>query len=191
MALLQPSPVLRRVAFERLAHQVLKLSASTSPSLACFSTSTSTLTSPSTTPPTATTIASLVISRPCLHPKSCTPTLSVPFAFSRSRTAAQHWSPAFSVIRRLNTSSSNKTAAAATFDARYENETASSTSESAQSKAKSFPAASSKSVAYWLLGSAASVFGIVVLGGLTRLTESGYAHMPPCLLRPTTFKQCV
>ncbi|KAI0912685.1 cytochrome c oxidase assembly protein COX15 [Ustulina deusta] len=32
---------------------------------------------------------------------------------------------------------------------------------------------SSKAVAYWLLGSAASVFGIVVFGGLTRLTESG------------------
>jgi cytochrome c oxidase assembly protein subunit 15 len=39
---------------------------------------------------------------------------------------------------------------------------------------KSFPQTSSKSVAYWLLGSAASVFGIVVFGGLTRLTESGY-----------------
>ncbi|KAL5113349.1 Cytochrome c oxidase assembly protein cox15 [Pleosporales sp. CAS-2024a] len=39
--------------------------------------------------------------------------------------------------------------------------------------ARSFPATSSPSVAYWLLGSAASVFGIVVLGGLTRLTESG------------------
>jgi hypothetical protein len=35
------------------------------------------------------------------------------------------------------------------------------------------PEKSSKSVAYWLLGSAASVFGIVVFGGLTRLTESG------------------
>lgn len=34
-------------------------------------------------------------------------------------------------------------------------------------------AVTSKSVAYWLLGSAASVFGIVVFGGLTRLTESG------------------
>ena len=31
----------------------------------------------------------------------------------------------------------------------------------------------SPAVAYWLLFSAASVFGIVVLGGLTRLTESG------------------
>ncbi|CAF9907329.1 MAG: Cytochrome c oxidase assembly protein cox15 [Heterodermia speciosa] len=36
-----------------------------------------------------------------------------------------------------------------------------------------FPAVSRKIVAYWLLGSAASVFGIVVFGGLTRLTESG------------------
>lgn len=41
------------------------------------------------------------------------------------------------------------------------------------SNASSFPDVSSKSVAYWLLGSAASVFGIVVFGGLTRLTESG------------------
>jgi cytochrome c oxidase assembly protein subunit 15 len=32
-------------------------------------------------------------------------------------------------------------------------------------------------VAYWLLGSAASVFGIVVFGGLTRLTESGYVTL--------------
>ncbi|KAH8590609.1 putative cytochrome c oxidase assembly protein [Bisporella sp. PMI_857] len=38
---------------------------------------------------------------------------------------------------------------------------------------KSFPETSSKSVAYWLLASAGSVFGIVVFGGLTRLTESG------------------
>lgn len=38
-----------------------------------------------------------------------------------------------------------------------------------------FPDISHKAVAYWLLGSAASVFGIVVFGGLTRLTESGYA----------------
>ncbi|KAH8666289.1 putative cytochrome c oxidase assembly protein [Xylariales sp. PMI_506] len=37
----------------------------------------------------------------------------------------------------------------------------------------SWPEASSKSVGYWLLGSAVSVFGIVVFGGLTRLTESG------------------
>lgn len=40
----------------------------------------------------------------------------------------------------------------------------------------SFPKISDKTVAYWLLGSAVSVFGIVVFGGLTRLTESGYVH---------------
>lgn len=43
-----------------------------------------------------------------------------------------------------------------------------------QSGKKSFfPETSSKSVAWWLLASAASVYGIVVWGGLTRLTESG------------------
>lgn len=41
-------------------------------------------------------------------------------------------------------------------------------------KGKVFPETSSKSVGYWLLASATSVFGIVVFGGLTRLTESGY-----------------
>ena len=39
--------------------------------------------------------------------------------------------------------------------------------------ASSFPDVSTKSVSYWLFGSAASVFGIVIFGGLTRLTESG------------------
>ena len=38
-----------------------------------------------------------------------------------------------------------------------------------------FPEVSHKAVAYWLLASAASIFGIVVFGGLTRLTESGYS----------------
>ncbi|KAK2730084.1 cytochrome c oxidase assembly protein cox15 [Colletotrichum kahawae] len=40
-------------------------------------------------------------------------------------------------------------------------------------KKSAWPETNSKSVAYWLLGSAVSVFGIVVWGGLTRLTESG------------------
>lgn len=35
------------------------------------------------------------------------------------------------------------------------------------------PVNSARSVGYWLIGSAGLVFGIVVLGGLTRLTESG------------------
>jgi len=46
------------------------------------------------------------------------------------------------------------------------------------SKTSSFPETNSKGVAYWLLGSAVSVFGIVVFGGLTRLTESGCAKRP-------------
>ena len=44
---------------------------------------------------------------------------------------------------------------------------------SAKARTAFFPATTSKIVGYWLLGSAASVFGIVVFGGLTRLTESG------------------
>lgn len=48
----------------------------------------------------------------------------------------------------------------------------------AKSGSRAFPETSSKSVAYWLLGSAASVFGIVIFGGLTRLTESGYVNAP-------------
>jgi cytochrome c oxidase assembly protein subunit 15 len=55
-------------------------------------------------------------------------------------------------------------------------QTISHTEGKAASK-KFFPETNSKSVAYWLLGSAASVFGIVVFGGLTRLTESGYVQL--------------
>jgi heme a synthase len=44
-------------------------------------------------------------------------------------------------------------------------------------KKSPWPESSSNIVAYWLLGSAASVFGIVIFGGLTRLTESGYAYL--------------
>lgn len=49
--------------------------------------------------------------------------------------------------------------------------------EEGHKKKSWFPETSSKVVAYWLLGSAASVFGIVVFGGLTRLTESGYVYV--------------
>ncbi|EJT68695.1 electron transfer protein 1 [Gaeumannomyces tritici R3-111a-1] len=41
------------------------------------------------------------------------------------------------------------------------------------SSSSSFPETNSKAVGVWLIGSVASVFGIVVFGGLTRLTESG------------------
>lgn len=46
--------------------------------------------------------------------------------------------------------------------------------EDSGAKQSSWPESNPKVVAYWLLGSAASCFGIVVFGGLTRLTESGY-----------------
>ncbi|MCJ1309708.1 Cytochrome c oxidase assembly protein cox15 [Agyrium rufum] len=45
--------------------------------------------------------------------------------------------------------------------------------KSSSSSKSFFPELSERSVAYWLIGSAASVFGLVVFGGLTRLTESG------------------
>ncbi|KAF9888700.1 Cytochrome c oxidase assembly protein cox15 [Aspergillus nanangensis] len=51
--------------------------------------------------------------------------------------------------------------------------TANTTHAQASKSKSSFPPVTHKTVAYWLLGSAASVFGIVVFGGLTRLTESG------------------
>lgn len=50
---------------------------------------------------------------------------------------------------------------------------AASTAAPSQAAKRAFPETNSKSVGYWLIGSAASVFGIVVFGGLTRLTESG------------------
>lgn len=55
------------------------------------------------------------------------------------------------------------------------------TTTAAAPKKPFFPEISDKTVAYWLLGSAASVFGIVVFGGLTRLTESGY--IPPRVVK--------
>lgn len=76
----------------------------------------------------------------------------------RQRTATS------SPFRSLSVSSSRSAATAAA-------ETAGSATKQSKSR---FPDTSSKIVAYWLLGSAASVFGIVVFGGLTRLTESGY-----------------
>ncbi|KAJ4018145.1 Cytochrome c oxidase assembly protein cox15 [Fusarium irregulare] len=42
-----------------------------------------------------------------------------------------------------------------------------------QAAKKAWPESNPKGVGLWLIGSAVSVFGIVVFGGLTRLTESG------------------
>ncbi|KAB5543008.1 cytochrome oxidase assembly protein-domain-containing protein [Coniochaeta sp. 2T2.1] len=49
----------------------------------------------------------------------------------------------------------------------------SASQSSSKSSSSSFPDHNSKSVGIFLIASAASVFGIIVLGGLTRLTESG------------------
>ncbi|KAH0081299.1 COX15-CtaA-domain-containing protein, partial [Aureobasidium melanogenum] len=49
----------------------------------------------------------------------------------------------------------------------------SSASAKNATRKSSFPETSDKKVGYWLLASSASVFGIVIFGGLTRLTESG------------------
>ncbi|CAN8098142.1 unnamed protein product [Discula destructiva] len=161
MAFLQPAPVLGRVAIKRLTHQVSRLSPSTSPPLACFSTST-----------LAATAVSPTLSRPSFSRKQ-EPLISVRSSHPQSQTARHFRKATSSLVRYLNTSSSKKIATAAAFDENYDNGTDASTSKGARSKSKSFPETSSKSVAYWLLGSAASVFGIVILGGLTRLTESG------------------
>ncbi|KAI0204495.1 cytochrome c oxidase assembly protein COX15 [Astrocystis sublimbata] len=60
------------------------------------------------------------------------------------------------------------------FSTRLNTTLATAANATGQASKRAFPeATTSKSVAYWLVGSAVSVFGIVVFGGLTRLTESG------------------
>lgn len=76
-----------------------------------------------------------------------------------NQTTTTKWTRAFSASTRSR-------AAAAT-------EATPDAGKSEAGKGSSFPKTSTNTVAYWLLGSAASVFGIVVFGGLTRLTESG------------------
>lgn len=78
--------------------------------------------------------------------------------------------------RQFFTSSMRRTAAAPSFTSAVQE-------GATNAKSSSFPKISNKSVAYWLLGSAASVFGIVVFGGLTRLTESGFVYMTPNKLK--------
>lgn len=65
------------------------------------------------------------------------------------------------------------TSQANTHSGTKESGTRSEREDGSKNKDSLFPDTSSNTVAYWLLGSAASVFGIVVFGGLTRLTESG------------------
>ena len=81
--------------------------------------------------------------------------------------AEKRWVRAFTAAAR------RRTAAAAALEHAVVAEAAAAGARQSAKKAR-FPETSSNAVAYWLLGSAASVFGIVIFGGLTRLTESGY-----------------
>ncbi|KAI5286012.1 Cytochrome c oxidase assembly protein cox15, partial [Ascosphaera acerosa] len=79
--------------------------------------------------------------------------------------------------KRLPRITTSATALRASLARRFQRASSSNASgagtSSSSSSSKSWPDVSDKKVGYWLLGSAASVFGIVVFGGLTRLTESG------------------
>lgn len=162
MAYLQPAPI-RRAGLRGLANQLSRLSSPSS-----FSTSTS---------------ASPFVCRQCLKTTgqraSAPPSLLSSLAWSR--TVRQLQTPTPSSVRYLSNSTSKSTGAPAA-SIEYAAEPAAESNDKSKSRSSSFPDTSSKSVAYWLLGSAASVFGIVVFGGLTRLTESGYALSSPTVI---------
>lgn len=156
MSLLQPAPI-RRAGLRGLANQLSRLSSPSS-----FSTSTS-------APP--------FVCRQCLETTGQKPSAPVSLlsSLARSPTVRQLRAPISSSIRYLNTTASKKSTSAPAASIEYAADPAAESNDKSKSRSSSFPDTSSKSVAYWLLGSAASVFGIVVFGGLTRLTESGYA----------------
>lgn len=89
------------------------------------------------------------------------------------------WRPASNPTPLLRSNRNTKSKWTRTFAASARSRTAAATetigsaARSEAAKSSSFPKTSTNAVAYWLLASAASVFGIVVFGGLTRLTESG------------------
>lgn len=162
MSLLQPAPI-RLAGLRGLANHLSRLSSPSS-----FSTSTS---------------ASPFVCRQCLKTTGQKPSTSVSLlsSLARSPTVRQVQAPISSSIRYLNTTTKKSTSAPAA-SIEYAAEPAAESDPKSKSRSSSFPDTSSKSVAYWLLGSAASVFGIVVFGGLTRLTESGYALSSPTVV---------
>jgi cytochrome c oxidase assembly protein subunit 15 len=101
----------------------------------------------------------------------CRPCLNAPIrsAVVASRSSA----PRPSVAQSVRWSSTQPLRSSATLTASPAHAAALAGAAKGHARSSSFPKTSSKSVAYWLLGSAASVFGIVIFGGLTRLTESG------------------
>jgi cytochrome c oxidase assembly protein subunit 15 len=104
----------------------------------------------------------LFVCKPCLNSP-------IPSSFAASRSAA----PRPSVLQSVRWKSTQPLRSSATLAASHVEAPILAEAARQGAKTSSFPKTSSKSVAYWLLGSAASVFGIVVFGGLTRLTESG------------------
>lgn len=98
---------------------------------------------------------------------------------SRSTKPEYTWRPISNPATLLRSNQNTKTKWTRAFSASARSRTADATeatgdaAKSEAGKGSSFPRTSTNTVAYWLLGSAASVFGIVVFGGLTRLTESG------------------
>ncbi|OJD21447.1 hypothetical protein ACJ73_07210 [Blastomyces percursus] len=86
------------------------------------------------------------------------------------RTApSTRFTPFTSAAARIQNTSILRSASFASLSA----STAKAATNAASAGKSKYPDVSSKIVAYWLLGSAASVFGLIVFGGLTRLTESG------------------
>lgn len=174
-----PVPLVGRAAMKRLAHQLSRTPPSSSSSpLAYYSQRYSSS--------AAARAASPFVCRQCMH---ATPSSRHPLSAlaSAARTQQQQLRrAAVPLARWLSDSASKRTTAPAapTAGDKFTSGPEATSRDGARprdddktkSKKKAFPEVTSKSVAYWLLGSAASVFGIVVLGGLTRLTESGYAN---------------
>lgn len=92
------------------------------------------------------------------NPSGASPLAPAPRRINAPSLTAKYRTPFSQILRRAASDSAAANAAEA----------------ETSGKKSSFPKISHRSVAFWLLGSAASVFGIVVFGGLTRLTESGY-----------------
>ena len=120
---------------------------------------------------------SSIVSGQCLRQQKFTPPsssiveLARSSSFTRSYATAKKSLPAGAISRKMATATA-ATPIAIPKDAKTES----------PPKSSSFPETNSKVVGYWLIGSAVSVFGIVVWGGLTRLTESGYVFLD-CLSR--------
>jgi cytochrome c oxidase assembly protein subunit 15 len=103
----------------------------------------------------------------------CRPCPSAPHRSAVAVAAARSSAPRPSISQSVRWSSTQPLRSSATLSASPAHAAALAGAAKGQARSSSFPKTSSKSVAYWLLGSAASVFGIVIFGGLTRLTESG------------------